>query len=191
VSFSSDTNTGIYRPADDIIGMACGGGDAMRVASTGISFDGGTSYHQLRRVTQANGEAFVPMLYGGTTAGTPTYTTQTCDYMILGDVVIMVTRIELSAKTGIVGEVRVSQPFFNDSDAVHARVMDPDQFTNWTGLTAGRLNKTQFLNNVNYVRFIQRELSTTTGNGPDTVLTDANLTATTSLRFWTMIMVNH
>jgi microcystin-dependent protein len=66
LSFSSDTNTGIYRISSDTIGIAVGGAEILRVNSSGITLASGKSL---------SGQTFVPsgaiMMWSGTVATIP------------------------------------------------------------------------------------------------------------------------
>ena len=190
ISFAADPDTGIYRPSANVLSIAAGGVQGPSFSDQGVSFDGGIKWFKLNRVVNTDGSAWLPVLYGSTTAGTPTYTTQACDYAIVGDLIFLHIRINLATKTGVAGEVRVSLPFNNEADTFHAKSFNIQAFANWTGLTAGPLNMVDALSNVNFIRFKQQALSTTTGNGADTILTDVNLTDTTNFRLWTFICVN-
>lgn len=80
----------------------------------GISFDSGSNV-----LDQYEDGTFTPTLYGSSTAGTPVYSVNEGNYVIVGDVVTCTFRIVITAIGGMVGQVRIDGlPFnaFNDSN---------------------------------------------------------------------------
>ncbi len=50
---------------------------------------------------------FMPILYGGTTAGSPVYLNQDSSYLRLNNIVHVVIRIQISSKGGLVGDINI------------------------------------------------------------------------------------
>lgn len=78
------------------LGVANGGTGATSL--TGLLFGNGTSAFSTIPYTSA--ASWTPTLYGGTTAGTTTYTTQTGSYTEIGALVILIGTITITAATG-------------------------------------------------------------------------------------------
>ena len=76
---------------------------------------GGSSFDQIASATLNYVEGFLnswtPTIYGAGTAGTPTYSVQTGSYSLIGKICKFDCRVDITAKTGMVGSVRVSLPF--------------------------------------------------------------------------------
>jgi hypothetical protein len=65
------------------------------------------AFGQLAPLVRVPNTLFTPTLYGGTTAGTPTYTIQQGQYTKTGNVVHFKLRIDFTAKTGIAGALKI------------------------------------------------------------------------------------
>jgi len=76
-------------------------------------------------------------LYGGTTAGSPTYVRQTGYYTKVGDVVHCTLYLEISAKGGLAGEVRIGGLPFTTSNSTDAYSTVSVGYVDGAAITAG------------------------------------------------------
>ncbi len=121
---------------------------------------------------------WTPTIYGAGTAGTPTYTAQFGKYTRVGNVVVCIFRVAISAKTGIAGNVQIGGLPFTIDDGSGADAATPaigyfDGLTFGIGLThpAGYAQ--------DGTTFIGLYAS---GSGlPSAVITDAGIAAATEI----------
>ena len=98
--------------------------------------------HLAEYVTDSNGAhglkaetgLFTPILYGVTTAGTPTYAVQQGSYYRLGNLVHAYIRIDLTSKGGMTGALRIGGLPFGASSAYVSQGVLPGHLV---GLTYG------------------------------------------------------
>ncbi|MET0155473.1 MAG: DUF2793 domain-containing protein [Rickettsiales bacterium] len=131
VAFESDPDTGLFRPASDILAIAAGGSERLRVGAGGLSFDGGANY--LGRYERG---AFTPTLFGATAAGTTTYTTQDGVYRRVDDLVFGNGRVIWTNATGT-GGARIGGLPFAVAAGTGNRGMVNFQYYNSLSMPAG------------------------------------------------------
>jgi hypothetical protein len=111
---NGDTDSGMYQVAGNILGFSVGGSEVFRIASGGLSFDGGTTYEKVEVGT------WTPLLQGATTPGTPTYTYNAGTYRKVGSHVTCFLRMNISARGGLTGTVQLAGlPFASSSATNH------------------------------------------------------------------------
>lgn len=120
---------------------------------------------------------YTPTLFGGTTAGTPTYTFQSGSYELIGKLCTVNVRLDVSAVGGINGELRISLPFTSNAATSVFSVDLPSPATGIT-VSANKFLAVRVGNNVNYA--VLGEIDT--GGSGFTPLTHAALGATPALR---------
>jgi hypothetical protein len=101
-AFIGDQDTGLFRPASNIVGITAGGAEAVQFGADGLSLDGGTSWLDHKPQT-----SFTPTFAGSTTAGTPGYTAQVGRYIRFGPMVFFHLRLKISSVGGAVGNVTI------------------------------------------------------------------------------------
>ena len=95
LTFSADTNTGLYNKSADVIGVTLGGSNAMDLTASGLKF---TATGDTLDYFGAN--TFTPTIVGMSSAGVGTYSVQTGHYVRVGGWVMFSMRIVWSAHTG-------------------------------------------------------------------------------------------
>lgn len=173
MSFSGDTNTGLYRIGADILGFAAGGAEKLRLSASGLSFDGGTSFYKPGAVQDF---ATAPVLkFGGGNTGM-TYSVQVGKYVQIGPAVLFFVRINLSAKGSSTGAATVENLPLAAANASNGYHFNTVSFTNAnsSGNASGANQQGAYIApNSTTITLI------CTKNGSDTALTDADFTSTT------------
>lgn len=125
ITFTGDTNTGLYSPAADQLAISQGGtqralfdSNYLRLAAGGIQFNGDTlAANALNDYEQGT---WTPTLIGETTAGVATYTTRTGTYTKIGNLVHIFCSLVWTAHTGT-GRLKITGlPF---TPAIHAMTL--------------------------------------------------------------------
>lgn len=107
-TFSSDTNTGLYAKAADVIGVTAGGANSVDLTATGVKINAGGG-----TIDYFDATTFTPVLIGLTTAGAGTYSVQTGHYIRIGGWVVFTLRLVWSAHTGTGAMQITGLPFAN------------------------------------------------------------------------------
>ena len=133
--YAVSSNTPIVKTRAEVMGLlsgqAAGAFDFadQNLTNVGtVALDGGQIAFPATAVPSANANTlddyeegtFTPTLYGTTTAGTPTYTTQVGRYTKIGNRIQCQLRIVISAKGGIDGNVRISGLPFTTKSTVNS-----------------------------------------------------------------------
>lgn len=154
ITFSGDTNTGIYSPGADQVAIATGGSQRVTADASGnlnivngnlvigtsgkgIDFSAtpGTGTSEL--LADYEEGTFPPTIVGTTTAGTGTYSTQYGGYTKIGNKVYFIIYLAWSAHTGT-GNMRVANmPFTSSSTANNIPAFSV--YANGVTLTAGNI----------------------------------------------------
>ena len=89
--------------------------------------------NKLDESTEKNASSWTPVIYGDSTAGSPSYTVQQGYYYRLGPLVFITIDLRLSAKGGMAGNLRISGVPFTPDKKTEVPVLGVD----FTGITAG------------------------------------------------------
>lgn len=117
--------------------------------------------------------SWTPTLYGGTTAGSPTYAASAGRYVLVGDVAYISFRVQISAKGGMTGQVRIGGLPFTVKNALEARSGVNLGFTNNHNLPAGTIGiGSLILNNTTDVSFYRQTLTSGSASLIDTEIND-------------------
>ncbi len=97
----------IYSPTAFRLGVGTGATNYIEIGATGVAtMPNGIIFANETLSTYDEG-TFTPTIYGSGTAGTPTYTAQSGTYTRIGRSVNCNITIQITAKTGIAGDVRI------------------------------------------------------------------------------------
>jgi len=156
ITFTGDTNTGIFSPGADQVTIVTNGTAAITVSSgqrstfpTTIGVGGATPSTSGSGITfpatqSASTDAntlddyeegtWTPTYFGSSTAGTTTYTSQAGNYTKVGRLVTVNGSIGLSAATGT-GQLRIGGFPFTSASITQGRCVPMVNNVNWTGGT--------------------------------------------------------
>jgi hypothetical protein len=166
ISFTGDTNTGIFSPGADTLAFAEGGADAMRIDSSGRLLVGtSTANTSGAKLQTSDGLTFpatavasadantlddyeegtwTPTIIGSTTAGTATYVVQNARYTKTGRTVFVEALLNYSAGNGT-GDLLISGLPFTSANSLTTPAIAATLFSGIT-LTAGHVLTTRVEN---------------------------------------------
>lgn len=164
---NGDTDSGMYQVAANTLGFSAGGSEVFRVGANGISFDAGANYEKVEY------GSWTPTLQGATTAGTPTYVNAAGVYRKQGAEITCRFRIQISARGGMAGDIRLGGLPFSASAVNYIAAGGPAIWYTGMNVTAGTFPVWRVLSGT--------ALADLLGNGGTSTsaqLTEANITDT-------------
>lgn len=127
---AGDPNTGLYSPGADLLSVALGGTERLRLdagylrltgTSGGIQFNGDTAAaNALNDYEEGN---WTPVIAGSTVAGTGTYTAQLGTYVKVGKLVFISCTLVWTAHTGTGSMLVTGMPFAASSTKVSGLII--------------------------------------------------------------------
>lgn len=109
--------------------------------------------------------SFTPTVFGSSTAGTPTYTTQTGQYIRIGNKVWIDGHVTISAQGGMAGNLRLGGlPFTAANSAANRAIIDFGNYSNFN-FTSGRWMNGQIVENTMQINILQNSNTSSTAVG--------------------------